>query len=981
MPEARAGAKLFALPPGADFPKALIQGLFERFPFPNPLDLARVRIFVSTRRMQRRIIRLLTSGDALILPRVDVISDIGASVFVPGVPPAMSPLRLRLELAQLVARLIEAEPDLAPRSAAFDLADSLADLMGEMHGEGIGTEAIRNLDVADLSGHWQRALRFINIVQQHFEDPERPDTESRQRMVVKHLVRQWKENPPDYPVIIAGSTGSRGTTRLLLEAVACQPQGAVILPGFDFDLPPHVWLSLDDVMTAEDHPQFRFRALMKGLSLESQDIELWTESAKAPCPARNRLVSLALRPAPVTDAWLEEGPKMADISDATAQMTLIEAPSPRAEALAIAFKLRECAETGRTAALITPDRTLTRRVSALLDRWNIEPDDSAGEPLPLSPPGRFLRQIAALFGQKLTSERLLALLKHPLAAGSEEIRGRHLSWTRALELDLRRNGPSFPTPESLQDWAANSEPADNGRFEWAVWLGSLLEGLEKIGTRSLSAHLEHHIALAENLAAGPGAKGSGALWLRKAGETALRAVSELRSEVSHGGSMCPADYAALFHAVLDRHEIRDPLRPYPGIMIWGTLEARVQGADLVILAGLNEGTWPSAAPADPWLNREMRKQAGLLLPDRQIGLAAHDFQQAVAAQEVILCRSIRDDETETVPSRWLNRLTNLLAGLGKEARALEGMRQRGEALMQLAAAFEKPAPVPAAARPSPRPPVEVRPKRLSVTRIETLIRDPYAIYAEYILRLRPLDPLKRRPDAALRGTVLHTVFERFIRERPKGPRKQAKDKLLEIAENVFEHEVPWPAIRYLWLARMARIADDFLKYEEHRARTAEPIALEIRGEAKIPTLDFTLVARADRIDRGKHDGTLLIYDYKTGTAPSRKMQKYFQKQLLLTAAMIERGAFRALGKNCKVAKATYIRIGASYSEQSAPLDSYPPDRTWKELGQLVGAYLERERGFTSCRAIETLRHDLPYQHLARFGEWDLADEPVPEKVE
>ena len=210
------------------------------------------------------------------------------------------------------------------------------------------------------------------------------------------------------------------------------------------------------------------------------------------------------------------------------------------------------------------------------------------------------------------------------------------------------------------------------------------------------------------------------------------------------------------------------------MLIWGTLEARVQGADLVILGGLNEGSWPEPPPPDPWLNRAMRHEAGLLLPERRIGLSAHDFQQAIAARRGLADPRLRADEAETVPSRWLNRLTNLLAGCRTQGGddALAAMRARGRvagARRSAGSAGPRAAPAP---RPAPCPPSTRRPDRLSVTEIKRLIRDPYAIYARYILSLRPLDPLLQAPDAPLRGIVLHEVLERFIKDsagRPATP--------------------------------------------------------------------------------------------------------------------------------------------------------------------------------------------------------------------
>ncbi|WP_128255081.1 double-strand break repair protein AddB [Falsirhodobacter deserti] len=960
-------AEVSAVPLGVDFPSALVRGLLARMEGQPPEAMAKVRLFLNTARMRRRVVDILTARGARLLPRIHLLGDLPA--LVPDLPDAIPPLRLRLELARLITALLKAQPDLAPRAATFDLADSLATLLGEMGQEDVPPEALAALDVSHHSAHWARTQAFLSIVAPIFA--EQPSADRRLRLAAVALVARWQAVPPDGPVIIAGSTGSRGATALFMRGVAQLEQGALVLPGFDRDLPLPVWDSLTDALTAEDHPQYRFHRLLRDLDLTPADVTDWTDDAPV-APVRNRLISLSLRPAPVTDQWLSEGRHIGCLRKASEGMTLIEAPRPRLEAQAIALILRKAAEDGQRAALISPDRGLTRMVAAALDRWGIIPDDSAGEPLQQTAAGRLFRHLAHLPGRRLTPEALLTLLKHPLAATGAD-RGNHLRWTRDLELHLRRNGPPFPTSEDLVAWA-EARPAD-GVTEWAAWIGRTLDGLEMVGTRSLAAHLEHHLAVAERLAAGPGSDGSGSLWDGAAGEAALRVIGDLRAEAEHGGEMGPADYAELFDSVLSRGEVRETVAAHPRIMIWGTLEARVQGADLVILGGLNDGIWPALPDPDPWLNRQMRLQAGLLLPERQIGLSSHDYQQAVALPEVVLSRATRDAEAETVPSRWLNRLQNLMEGLPAQngPAALAEMRTKGRAWLDLAAQLEAPGdPVPLAKRPAPRPPVEVRPRQLAVTGIRTLIRDPYAIYARHVLRLKPLDPLRQTPDARLRGSVLHRILETFVRDG--GDPTHAR--LMATAAQVLAEDVPWPAARALWLARMERAAEFFLALE--RSSDAEPVWLEESGGVPVEPLDFRLTARPDRIDR-LPDGTLHIVDYKTGTPPTQKQQAAFEKQLLLEAAMAERGGFKALGPT-PVSRVSYIGLGTKPKIEATEITEQILGQVWEQLHALVGQYMNRGQGYSARRAVFEDRMAGDYDHLARFGEWEMQDPSVPEDV-
>lgn len=968
--------RVFGMAPGVDFATALVGGLQERFAEFTPSDWARIEIYVNTSRMQRRIREVFDSGPARLLPRVRLITDLANDPLSDVGPPAVSKLRRRLELSQFVAALLDQDPDLAPRAALYDLSDSLAKLMEEMNGEGVTPDAFDRLDVTDESGHWDRALQFLKIVAKFLDGSKDPDKDLRLRRVIAQMASDWIASPPNHPVIMAGSTGSRGAFSLLMQAVAKLPQGAVVLPGYDFDLPRDVWASMDNDLVSEDHPQYRFHKVMQQLDLLPDDIAAWSATSPAH-PLRNRLVSLSLRPAPVTDQWLRDGPELGDLQVATHGLTLIEAASPRAEAEAIALRLRAAAQDGITAALISPDRMLTRQVTAALDRWDIKPDDSAGMPLALSPPGRMLRHVADLFGKPVTGESLLTLLKHPLCNSDNVDRGPHLRFARELELQLRRKGPPFPTADTLTQWAGLHEE----RQPWAAWVGGLITGLDNPIERALAEHVSAHLALAEVLCAGPHAEGSGGLWKEVAGREARRICDNLIAQADAGGDINCTEYAALFGAVLAEGMVRNPDGAHPNILIWGTLEARVQGADLIILGGMNEGVWPEAAAPDPWLNRKMRKDAGLLLPERRIGLSAHDYQQAVAGKEVWISRAKRSADAETVPSRWVNRLVNLLGGLPAQGGedALKRMRADGDIWLAKAAALSEPEEVVASAkRPSPQPPIEARPKSISVTQVKTLIRDPYAIYAQKVLRLRELDPLAPRVDAPLRGMIVHEILEKFIGGGTQASDPNARDILMQIAHDIFERDCPWPTIRAQWLSRLERVADIYLEGE--RARQARAVAsnIEVNGKIAVGNTGVQLTCKADRIDL-THEGTALIYDYKTGQVPTLKMQANFDKQLLLEAAMVELGAFDGIGQ-LTVDGASFVAMNTDMKDVIAPLDKNPAMDVWADFQKLLDEYNVKSRGYTARMAMFSRTDPSYYDHLARFGEWDTSNDAAPEDL-
>ena len=969
MFEAQKPPRVFALPLGVDFSQAFVDGLLKRLEGQPPEALAKVVIYVNTRRSARGIEAILASNGARLLPDIRVVTDLAQDVSVPLAAPIPA-LRRKLIIARLVAAFIEQQPDVAPQSAVFDLADSLGALLDSFQGEGLAMDALADIEVGGQSEHWERSKKFLEILNEYWNDhrpDDAPDAEERQRAVAEGYAVLWTKSPPKHPVIVAGSTGSRGATAVFMTAVAALPQGAVVLPGFDYDTPPEAWEAM-----AADHPQFGFGHLAKTLDFPLEPA-LWTAVLSAQT-TRNKLVSLALRPAPVTDQWLQDGPRLiADLPDACEGMTLIEAPSQRAEAEAIAIRLRRAAEDGQKAALVTPDRVLARRVASVLARWDISPDDSAGRPLPLTPPGVFLRRLVALVGAPLTPEGLLAILKHPLCGGVKG-RSNHLQMTRKLELGKLRGGAPFIDWVELADWAVE---ADAGTWVAAIHT-ALMPLLTAASEMPLSDWIGLHREVAERLSCG--LDDVGPLWDKDAGLAASEVLNALEKEAAFGGVIPVVQYRALFQSVLNGVEVRDEAYlPHPNIVILGTLEARVQSADLVILGGLNEGIWPSAAKPDPWMSRDMRRQIGLPLPERQIGLSAHDFQQAIAAREVVLSRSIRDGDAPTVASRWVIRLLNLLSGLGQVGvTALDDMRARGEALLALSVAMNLPErEVVPAVRPSPSPPVSARPDRLSVTRIETLIRDPYTIYAEKILKLRALDPPGKEADARERGTALHKVLEVFTARTKDGLPDDAEAVFVDVAREVLDDLVPWPSVRRLWLARLRKIAGWFIAGERVRRERAGLLAQEVLGKRMLG--GFTLTAKADRIDL-LANGSFAIYDYKSGGLPSKKQAKEFAVQLPLEGAMAQVGGFEGIAKG-KVSHLELIGLGAGGKELSLEFSDGEISEIWEQLGKLIQAFGSESLGYTAHLRPERIQYSSDYDHLARFGEWQDGDEFEAEAME
>ena len=957
--------RVYGLPPGANFTAELAAGMRTRLGDQPPEALARVEVAINTARAARALAEAFESvAEAVFLPRIATferfVDDPAAAL-----PPAIDGLERRLTLTRLIDRMLTLDPSLGPPGAAGPLADTLARLLDEMHGAKASLSRLETaVEDVDLAKHWATSLKFLGVLGDgwpaHLAEKGAVDPEARYAAAAAAKIAALQTAPPDHMVLAAGSTGSKRVTADLLVAIAALPQGAVILPGFDFALDDAGWKA-----ATPEHPQFGYRELLNRLDIAPSDVRPWTGTRDA--NPRARLLAETLRPAPVTHHWLRALPRIReDAPDATAKMTLIEAPSPRREAEAVALIMRRALEEGEgQVALVAADRNLGRRVAAALGRWGIEPDDSSGRPLALTPPGVFLTSTAALLARPFDPVLLLALLKHPLSdAPGLEVARMEMVGLRNRDIAHRLTGVGALLTAEITEGPEERR----GRLVEPA-LGELLGHLTPWPAderRPLADWARLHRAAAEAIA-------SDDLWKESAGLAAAAAMDRFETAAEAYGEADAADYPQLLAAALSEagDVAGEAFLAHPRVSIWGTLEARAQSAETVILGGLNEGVWPAQPAPDPWLNRQMRERIGLNAPERRIGLAAHDFLQAASAPTVYLTRAVKADGSPTTPARWLSRLTTLLEGADRPA--LEAMQGRGAEWLALAEAMDAPdALVEPARRPAPRPPAGARPRKLSVTEIEALIRDPYSIYARHVLGLRALDEPGAPPDQRLRGETLHAVMERFILECDPwpGPAK-ARETFDRLSDEVIAEVAPPPALADIWRARLARVAPWIVREEEARRAYSRPIGAELKGVATIETKlgEFRLTGRADRVDYIDNlpDGGVAIIDYKAGQAPSNKQAQVYAKQLPLLGAMAKAGAFDAFEAET-AAILTYVSLsGADDGGRNTEID--PDPEAMSGLIQLINAFQAEDEPFLARAAPEEITWASDYEHLSRFGEW------------
>jgi len=946
----------------------------------DPLALADVLILLPTRRSVRALREAFlraADGKPTILPRMAPLGDVDESEWevasgdgsALALPPAIEPAERDALLARLVAAFTDRDQPIAQSSAqALLLARELGRLLDELAIEGVAFDQLKGLVDANFASHWQRTLAFLGIVGEAWPEvlAERGqiDAIERRTQAIRAQAARWRESPPSTPVVAAGSTGSQPATRELLSVVADLPNGKVVLPGLDRDMDERSWSVLD-----ETHPQFGLRELLKALGRERTDVAEWPGSTGS---ARHLLITELMRPAETSEDWSR--PPASSLE----HVTRVDCATPHQEALVVALALRETLkDAGRTAALVTPDRDLARRVAAELRRWNIDIDDSAGTPLLDTPSAELLQVLLSAIDTAFAPVALLALLKHPLCT---------LGGNRAALLDAARRldrkclrglkpAAGMAAVRARVEKAKFGDPADRrvvqdliDRLEAAT---TGLAALMQVGAAP-DALLDATIAAAETVAS------PDALWSGDAGGALADALARLHAAWTGKDAIAGGEWPALFAVMLEPEIVRPSWGRHPRLAIWGPLEARLQRADLLVLGGLNDGTWPPVVEAGPWLNRPMRAALGLPQPERRIGLSAHDFAAALGADRVLLTRAEREGGAPTVPSRWLARLDALFGyESGGTAPPPEYIQRGQRSYLAWADQIDRP---PRGykpwRRPEPRPPIEARPTRLSVSSIEQWRRDPYGLYARRILGLEALDPLEAELGAADRGQALHDALDEFLAAHPSGLLPPAAVAEFEaLGEKHLGTLMTAPAERAFWWPRFRRLARWFVATENERRRAGiRLLGSEITGSLTVGPAHrpLKIEARADRIDELER-GAWEVIDYKTGRVPTNdELDALFAPQLLLEAAMAERGGFDRIKDKARSVRLSYWQAnglgdGGKVVEIKASDELVPAMLALVE--KMAAHFAKPGTPYAALPWPKYIPHFNDYSHLERTTEW------------
>ncbi|KKB78734.1 hypothetical protein VW35_09490 [Devosia soli] len=911
----------------------------------------------------------------------------------PPTPPPATALQRRLVLSRLVAAWAHSpaggQAFSSPPTAAeiFSMADSLAHVFDDLAIEERGAAELRALGGElgpELGAYWQQTLTFLDIALSAWpamlEELGRADPAL---LRGARLDRQADAAAHVYgtrPVIAAGSTGSIPATARLLRAIERLPRGALVLPGLDLAMSPETHARLlDPSQSPHGHPQYHLAKLLRTLGAGPADV---IELARDHHP-RTTLLHRALALTSETALWAEHRLDPLETHAALAGVSVIAARHEDEEGRAIALAARDALARGRSVGIITPDRNLARRIAAELARFDVYVDDAAGAPLFQSTAGRLARQILTLAAHGCGAVDLVALLRNraslfgrsraEVSRLADDIELALLRGQRpALGLDGLREAlkahVAAPPKHALRRLTEKHEAAI-GAFldDIALAISPLTQllAMPLIRAADLAAALAQAV---HNVADGAPYRGRDEL---KDWATQMAGLS------GEGHAFPPKGLDSVLAALMNGFQVRNRLDRRSDIAIWGQIEARLMSPDLMVLGALNEDIWPETADPGPWLGRGMRLAAGLEPPERLQGLAAHDFAQAMGNRDVIIAYADRVGTSPALPSRLVQRLD---AFAGEDS--AKALRDRGQTWLSAARAIDAVETVQPAARPLPNPPVHLRPRKLSVTEVETLMRSPYDLYARHVLKLRPFDPLGDVPDARERGTIIHDAFARFVIENHDPEAPDAYEKLMAIAADAFSGLDAIGERRDIWLRRFSTAALQFLAFERDRNPRVVKRHAELRGEMPLKlSEDFLITGQADRIDE-MTDGTVEILDFKTGSPPTAASMKAFEApQLLLEALMVQAGAM--VGVTPAPASAlTYVKIGLG-PEAFQPFgfaagEGMPLMAAADEIGRRLQSHIDY-----------FLFHDAPmparllplagqrfagaYDHLARVAEWTSVD--------
>lgn len=984
--------EVYTIPAGYNFAPALIKKLLSQTQG-NPSELANITIILPmnrTRRIIEDVALKLSPDNAVFLPKMITLGEIDDedisidAVLSSGshevIPDSIDPLERQMILTRLIMGFWAQEQQQFTQDQAFMLARSLSSLIDQIHTQGLDPHDLQDLVPDHLAAHWQKTLDFLKIITQHWplilREKGVVDPAERRDRLIRALAAHWQSTQPTSRIIIAGSTGSIPAVADLMAVIATLPSGEIILPGLDQSISYEKWEQIPAY-----HPQYGLKKLLFKLEKSRNSVKIWGE-----CDKKHKK-------SPLLSSIMGDNLEIIEkntLNESLKGVSYYECDDEQQESDLIALKLRDmiARDSQETAIVVTPDRNLARRIIASAARWDITLDDSAGQPLHKTPEGTLILQIAQWWQSPQDSVRFLSMIKHPLSLSKFRQKGWDLELCEFEKSYIRAQNGQYSWHHKLIEIDKNNHPAHSEKF--IQFLQDLYTNIEPIMSAvhadqnkeilfNFNDLYEIHNKVINQLLQIDDFTNIGTDLHQN------QAFSVINNILKHSdlfGNISLYSYNQILQTLLSQQTDRTSYGMHPQIQILGAIEGRTSHADLIIMSGLNEGTWPDAYMPDPWMSENMRKQFGLPIAEQKLSLSAHDFCQYISHDKVMITRSITQNGTPTLPARWIGALKMLCDHQGVTINSLDDNALYG--WLGGLNLGKKQTPIE---RPAPTPPENMRPSSLSVTQIETWFKDPYSIYARKILNLRALESPGEDKEAAIKGDIIHKALENFTKSQGNKGSQEATITLMELAKDA-ANDMSIPD--HLWVKWAASLHMAFSKISTHLnlwKSIASPYRQEIWGEMTIntPKADFQLIGRADRIDqvidpllKGHDTLSCAIIDYKSsaGSLNASGIKSGALPQLPLEALILQEGGF----ENMPAASVVYmgywpVAAGSKGGQDICVKENIPDiiDNIKNNLVHMIDKFSDPNTPYICCPNPQNTPRFNDYTHLSRIAEWSAQE--------
>ncbi len=988
------------IPSQQNFFESLFEWLIKNF----SKEIANVKIFLPNHRSCREFHQVFlqkTSNKSLILPKIRAISDISYEDFFDFLPSddikkiidelleikVISGIDHLFFLSQKIQKL-KLFGDNLDANQALNIATQLENLFNEIERDEINLDILSEIDDSDLSLHRQVTLEFLKSFHIQIKNSLIKDNvllaSSYQNFIVNKFVESLTKSGSEFPLIIAGSTGSLSAGKKLIKAIskqnnAKQNNGFVILHGFNKEaenLPEH-------------HPQFLLNELIKFLEIKPEIIEdIYNKNSQLSSQDRLNFITTTMLPSEESLKWqnlnlLLDVKKV--IQDLEKNFKIIVTKDELEEARIVSMILAEAVSQNKKCTVITNNPKLSQLLKYELNKISLNFNDSRNIGLSNSKLANFILLILELLENDFASYELLAVLKNPLFKN-----GKYSIPIQPKESDLQKilkqfqddtqNVPNFLHPELvsrsltqiIKDFEINILRQERSKFgiigieeklkllnnpDLSEFFANFYNDLSKLinlpNSVDISFYLKSLISVIENLTANQ--------WqnlLEK--EDAQIELFEFFEKLKLQNNFIIDSKNALqtFRILFSQISYFQKSDSFAPIQILATIEARLINCDLVIISSLNEGDFPEIE-SENWLGKKIKKDLGIDKKLKKVGQNAYDFCNYLCNESVVLTRSLTKNGSVSICSPFLLKFETL-------CKKLEIKLDSGQKYFEL---LKRSNSVKGfkIERPQPKPDIKFRPKKLAVTDISKLRSDPYSIYAKKILQLKELQKIDFEPSYAEFGSFIHKALEEFI----KNPQKP--EKFLENSYQIFEKYFISTQAKLVWWPKFESIFNGFLEQESQLQNSLNYTEIPV----KLVLNEILINGKIDRITLGK-DGSVAIFDYKTGQVSNAKdVILGNDPQLTIAALMLVEGVIENSIKNIDIGKIdslNYWKLSASSENEIKEICKKNEEiailimAAKAGISKLFEYFTDENNGYISAPNLQNYFEN-EYCHLARVKEW------------